>query len=739
MFQPSTSSILGVTGSEDPMELSLDTDRRVTGDEDIEIDLDLAGDPTTGPDDDDMVEYDGGVMVQDQGKDIFTGTDEQMIDEPSNDVEEPLDHTAELPSISDEDFNEVVVSVPEADQNAIPNQSEQPVPHKADESFLSNLQPGNQNPDDQEHQADLENDDPDIDGHNLGSLNAEESVDQHAVDQSLATTSPEVLDIAPGDNVPPTSDVEEYYDDDDGDDESKQFDLLDDTVADITGFNEPSNFSSEMPRIHQGQDENSNGRMDSSLPEEKSQIRSTITIAPPSIPEQYANEESAARDELYAVTAPSKGQFETIETSITNGEDLDFAQVGLEQVEENLDHDEFENQDKSDLHPVLVNYQDNEISLFPPKNDQLDDSQTYFLQDERYAWDSLHDLLNACKTILEEDIEEYEELEITFQGLDLRINQSCVEGTNTSLAEILDIHTQLHYQDNNEYAPPLMINLSTKAQFSKRLEYLRETAAEGKGFSRLKPLEKPTNDGFLAEQSAVSQAINNKEQSSADILNQREDTGDKVEKGPLDSGSPRDGQFDQGITQAKENSQIANSPSPELDRDQFLANSKGIDSGDHGKISDASNNFSASSPQPAHTKDDSPQRSDPHRTAEDGILEDIKDDEISYNAVELEPDTVFKNPETLENPTLIKEDYDTAEDEITYEDEYEDEDEVRIENGKEKEKENENINLDTTTQAASSSWQNISLSPNSLKRTRNDPDNDPLDQEAQVPKRVRSQ
>ncbi|KAL9035573.1 MAG: hypothetical protein Q9214_006517, partial [Letrouitia sp. 1 TL-2023] len=413
-----------------------------------------------------------------------------------------------------------------------------------------------------------------------------------------------------------------------------------------------------------------------------------------------------------------------------NGEDLDLTQAGLEQAEENFDHDEFEHQDKSDLHPVLVNYQDNEISLFPPKNDRLDDSQTYFLQDERYAWDSLHDLLNACKAILEEDIEEYEELEITFQGLDLCINQSCVEATTTSLVEILDIHTQLHYQDNNnEDAPPLMINLSTKPQFSKRLEYLRETAAEGKGFSKLKPLEKRTEDFFLAEQSTILQANDNQEQIITGIPNRREDADDGKEKEHSDSRSPEDGQSDQRITQAEESSQVADSTSPKLDKDQIPAKSTGIDSGDHGEISSASYNFSTSSAQPAYTEDDNLKRTDPHWTAEDGLFEGDKDHDHSYNAVELRSDTVFENPGTAESPILNKEDYDTAEDEITYEDAYEDED--KDEDEARNEIENENINLGNATQAASSSWQSNPSSPNSLKRTRNDPHNDPLDQEAQ--------
>lgn len=268
-----------------------------------------------------------------------------------------------------------------------------------------------------------------------------------------------------------------------------------------------------------------------------------------------------------------------------------------------------------------------------------------------------------------------------------------------------------------------MINLSTKTQFSKRLEYLRETAAEGTGSSKSKPLEKPTEDDFLPEQSTISQANDNKEQIVTGVPNQLEDTGDKDEEKRSDSRLLKDMQSDQRITQAEGNGQTAISTSSKLDKDQIAANSTETHSADYGEISNASDIFSASLHQPAYTEDDSLKRTDPKRAAEDGTPKGDKDRDDSYSAVELRSDTISKNPRIAESTNLNKEDYDTVEDEITYEDEYEDEDETGNESN--------NINLDATSQAASLSRQDISSSPTSLKRTRNDLDNDPLDQKVQ--------
>lgn len=75
------------------------------------------------------------------------------------------------------------------------------------------------------------------------------------------------------------------------------------------------------------------------------------------------------------------------------------------------------------LHPVIVIYQDNEMSLFPPINQDHEHSQTYFLDNESYASESIGSLLSACRTVLAESIEEEEELQIMIHKMGLCISE----------------------------------------------------------------------------------------------------------------------------------------------------------------------------------------------------------------------------------------------------------------------------------------------------------------------------
>ena len=75
------------------------------------------------------------------------------------------------------------------------------------------------------------------------------------------------------------------------------------------------------------------------------------------------------------------------------------------------------------LHPVLINYQGNEMSLFPPIDQNTDDSPTYLLDNEAYAAESLASLFQQCRDVLGESITKNEELEIEIPDLGLVINE----------------------------------------------------------------------------------------------------------------------------------------------------------------------------------------------------------------------------------------------------------------------------------------------------------------------------
>ena len=74
------------------------------------------------------------------------------------------------------------------------------------------------------------------------------------------------------------------------------------------------------------------------------------------------------------------------------------------------------------LHPVIVVYQDSEMFLFPPPQDN-EQSQTYFLQDEKLANESMSELLQECRNLLGGSISENDELEIEIPLLNLRLGE----------------------------------------------------------------------------------------------------------------------------------------------------------------------------------------------------------------------------------------------------------------------------------------------------------------------------
>lgn len=159
------------------------------------------------------------------------------------------------------------------------------------------------------------------------------------------------------------------------------------------------------------------------------------------------------------------------------------------------------------IHPVAVVYQDSEMSLFPPTDEDQEHSQTYLLHDESLASESIMNLFGACRLVLADSIEEDDELEITIGVLGLEISevgisriqdfllmltillQSATECASTTLAQIIDLYVQLQKHDGFDSPAPLYLVLSTKVKFSHRFDYLLSAVAEGKGLSQLMPLE----------------------------------------------------------------------------------------------------------------------------------------------------------------------------------------------------------------------------------------------------------
>ncbi|KAI5209093.1 hypothetical protein E4T39_01167 [Aureobasidium subglaciale] len=181
------------------------------------------------------------------------------------------------------------------------------------------------------------------------------------------------------------------------------------------------------------------------------------------------------------------------ETSLTQGDDDQSVQRTLTRQETDLSNytvpDDYsrERQPNSPtvtgLHPTIVEYQENEIYLFPSRDPAV--PEQYLLQNENLVTTSLGDLLQACRTALADNIGEDEELVLGVEELDLFVSEDSTPAFSTSFSELLDMYLQLHKFDGNDNPPPFRVSLSTKTRFSNRLASITQAISEGKGFSQL--------------------------------------------------------------------------------------------------------------------------------------------------------------------------------------------------------------------------------------------------------------
>ncbi|KAI9766983.1 MAG: hypothetical protein M1840_005941 [Geoglossum simile] len=156
------------------------------------------------------------------------------------------------------------------------------------------------------------------------------------------------------------------------------------------------------------------------------------------------------------------------------------------------------------IHPVVVIYEGNEISLFPPSKN--DTSDTFFLPDESLARANICDLFEAIRSVLAGSIGEDDELDMIVDGLGLELSEDSIYARTTTLSQIVDLHVQLFHQDGVDEPDPLYMALTTKVRFSKRFNDIVCAAAEGRGISQL-PFwhSEGQDDGFPTENTSHSE------------------------------------------------------------------------------------------------------------------------------------------------------------------------------------------------------------------------------------------
>ena len=154
------------------------------------------------------------------------------------------------------------------------------------------------------------------------------------------------------------------------------------------------------------------------------------------------------------------------------------------------------------LHPIVVDYQGDEMFLFPPVNQSGEDAATFLLADEQLAYSPIGDLLEACRYVLKGSLSEQADLVINITDLDLHIRevnlghpsdrswaysceQSTLECENIRLSDVADIYFRLQENDGLENPPPMYIDLTTTDKLSHCLGVLRKASNEGTGLSQL--------------------------------------------------------------------------------------------------------------------------------------------------------------------------------------------------------------------------------------------------------------
>ncbi|KAL8789953.1 MAG: hypothetical protein Q9213_000839 [Squamulea squamosa] len=157
------------------------------------------------------------------------------------------------------------------------------------------------------------------------------------------------------------------------------------------------------------------------------------------------------------------------------------------------------------VHPVTVKYQYRKMYLFPPTEDQKDHDK-YFLSDETLAAEGIQSLFKGFRNFLGQSISNAEDLEISFDDLDLCVSESNIETANINLIQILDIYRQLHYNESDQPPKPMLITLSTNVRFVDRLNYLEKLATEGVGLSQLTYEDSSANDASLENQPIADEA-----------------------------------------------------------------------------------------------------------------------------------------------------------------------------------------------------------------------------------------
>ncbi|MCJ1284816.1 hypothetical protein MMC26_004153 [Xylographa opegraphella] len=483
-LQASDISALGPAGEEDPMELSMDFEKRLLDEEDIDIDLGLDGKSPFNQEDDYMLEGTNFMEDYDGQPD---GNDDEMVDEVG--TPQPMADAPEIYAQSGFDdatgFDILVDDEDLVDADDTMSQSGSVANHVEQDLDSHNVS-SSQLPENFEQNFLESGDRP------LIQPRGDDDVGFQPIHEALFTTSNLNADEEdPSHNAQDNKSPTSTYSSSNRNAEANNAELLEGHIEFLSGPDHGDEKSSavEAPIEEDSGDNIKDNEKRFYTPSEHESATSDPDRTPtPTAPFTIASELRGLNDSddietlSHDVLEEGNSVHQSLDTDSANDPLISVSSDHVEQEQHAGPAHDAENQDLINLHPVIVVYQDNEISLFPPHEETEKHSATYFLQDESIAKESIRALLGACRVVLADSIGEHDELEVKIVPLGIDISETCSEASTFSLLQIMNLYLQLQHNDGMHYPDPLHVILTTKLSLPYRLQYLYNAVEEGLGF-----------------------------------------------------------------------------------------------------------------------------------------------------------------------------------------------------------------------------------------------------------------
>ncbi|KAG0135302.1 hypothetical protein HOY82DRAFT_577031 [Tuber indicum] len=138
-----------------------------------------------------------------------------------------------------------------------------------------------------------------------------------------------------------------------------------------------------------------------------------------------------------------------------------------------------------DPHPVVVQYEQSHVSLFPPPDDV---DLPFFIKDVGVCLRGMNELFSELRNVLDGSVSPGDELVIKIVDYGVEISEVSfflhLSSYEFSLQHILDLHVRLSLQDNMENPEALRLVLFSRPSVSDRINMLLSSANEGLGYNK---------------------------------------------------------------------------------------------------------------------------------------------------------------------------------------------------------------------------------------------------------------